>query len=81
MDPDAGLTTPNLAESETNRQFIHSAHKVVVVADHTKWGTQGMSTIAGFEDADEVISDAGLSSDARRILQESVSRLRIANAG
>jgi DeoR family glycerol-3-phosphate regulon repressor len=48
------------------------------VADHTKWGTQGMSTIAALEEADEVISDAGLSADARRILQESVSRLRIA---
>ena len=38
-------------------------------------------TIAGFEEADEVISDAGLSGDARRLLQESVSRLRIVSAG
>src|SRR5699024_513622 len=30
MHPDAGLSTPNLAESETNKQFLHSARRVVV---------------------------------------------------
>lgn len=78
MDPDAGFTTPNLLEAETDRAFVAASRKLVVLADHTKWGTQGMSTIAALEEADEVISDAGLSADARRILGESVSRLRIA---
>ncbi|WP_285245021.1 DeoR/GlpR family DNA-binding transcription regulator [Pseudarthrobacter sp. fls2-241-R2A-127] len=78
MDPEAGFTTPNLLEAETDRAFVTASRKLVVLADHTKWGTQGMSTIAALEEADEVISDAGLSADARRILQESVSRLRIA---
>ncbi|MDP9888779.1 DeoR/GlpR family DNA-binding transcription regulator [Pseudarthrobacter enclensis] len=78
MDPDAGFTTPNLLEAETDRAFVAASRKLVVLADHTKWGTQGMSTIAALEEADEVISDAGLSADARRILEESVSRLRIA---
>ncbi|MDR6508878.1 DeoR/GlpR family DNA-binding transcription regulator [Arthrobacter oryzae] len=81
MDPDAGFTTPNLLEAETDKAFVAASRKVVVLADHTKWGTQGMSTIAEFEEADEVISDAGLSGDARRLLEESVSRLRIVSAG
>src|SRR5579862_10054217 len=38
FDADAGLTTPNLAEAETNRTFIRVARRVVVLADHTKWG-------------------------------------------
>ncbi len=35
---EAGLSTPNLAEAETNRRLVQSARRVVVVADHTKWG-------------------------------------------
>lgn len=78
MDAEAGFTTPNLLEAETNRAFMESARKVVVLADHTKWGTLGISTIAKLEEADEVISDSGLGMDAQRSLQERVSRLRIA---
>lgn len=67
MDPDAGLTTPNLAESETNRQFIHTAHKVAVVADHTKWGVIGLSSFAEMREADVLVTDSGLNLDARRV--------------
>ena len=81
MDPEAGFTTPNLLEAETDRAFVAASRKVVVVADHTKWGTQGMSTIAGLEEADEVISDPGLGAEARRILQERVGRLRLVSSG
>jgi DeoR family glycerol-3-phosphate regulon repressor len=77
MDADAGYTTPNLLEAETNRAFIAASRKVVVLADHTKWGTQGISTIAKLEEADEVICDAGLSPDAQRILRDRVGRLRL----
>jgi DeoR family fructose operon transcriptional repressor len=54
---------------------------VVVLADHTKWGTFGISTIAALEEADELISDEGLPGEARRILSEQVGRLRLAGAG
>ncbi|HKS00199.1 MAG TPA: DeoR/GlpR family DNA-binding transcription regulator [Arthrobacter sp.] len=77
MDAESGYTTPNLLEAETNRAFIAASRKVVVLADHTKWGTQGISTIAKLEEADEVICDAGLSPDAQRILRDRVGRLRL----
>jgi DeoR family glycerol-3-phosphate regulon repressor len=77
MDADAGFTTPNLLEAETDRAFVSAAWKVVVLADHTKWGTLGISTIAALEAADEVISDTGLGTEARRLLGER-TRLRIA---
>lgn len=80
MDAQAGFTTPNLLEAETDRAFVAAARKVVVLADHTKWGTLGISTIAALDEADEVISDSGLSAEAQRSLQEQVSRLRIAAA-
>jgi DeoR family fructose operon transcriptional repressor len=78
MDAQAGFTTPNLLEAETDRAFVAAARKVVVLADHSKWGTLGISTIAALDEADEVISDSGLSAEAQRSLQEQVSRLRIA---
>jgi DeoR family fructose operon transcriptional repressor len=77
MDADAGFTTPNLLEAETDRAFVAASRKVVVLADHTKWGLLGISTIASLADADEVISDAGLGADAQRILGEQIGKVRI----
>jgi DeoR family fructose operon transcriptional repressor len=78
MDAAAGFTTPNLLEAETDRAFVAAARKTVVLADHTKWGLLGISSIASLEEVDEVISDSGLGSEAQRILQERVGRLRLA---
>jgi DeoR/GlpR family transcriptional regulator of sugar metabolism len=77
MDPDAGLTTPNLAESETNQQFIHSAHKVVAVADHTKWGVIGLSSFADLRDVDVLVTDSGLDPSARSVAADLVGQLVI----
>ncbi len=78
VDAEAGFTTPNVLEAETNRAFVATARRVVVLADHTKWGTLGISSFAGLEDADELISDDRLPGEARRILGERVGRLRLA---
>ncbi len=50
----------------------------MVLADHTKWGVIGMSTIANLGDADMLISDSGLSAEARETLGAHVRELRIA---
>ncbi|WP_427173522.1 DeoR/GlpR family DNA-binding transcription regulator [Arthrobacter sp. 92] len=78
VDAEAGFSTPNLLEAETDRAFVAAARKVVVLADHTKWGTLGLTTIAKLEDADELISDDQLGPEAQRILREHVGRLRMA---
>src|SRR5690606_21478142 len=46
LDPDAGLTTPNLLEAETDRALIAAAGRTVVLADHTKWSRVGLGRIA-----------------------------------
>ena len=78
MDPHAGLTTPNLAESETNRAFIRGARQVVLLADHTKWGTVGLSSFADLDEADVLITDPGLSDDARATASEHIDRVIVA---
>jgi DeoR/GlpR family transcriptional regulator of sugar metabolism len=75
---EAGLSTPNLAEAETNRQFVQSARRVVVVADHTKWGTVGLSSFATLDDVDTFVTDAGLSPGAREEIAESLHGLVVA---
>ncbi|AYG04719.1 DeoR/GlpR family DNA-binding transcription regulator [Gryllotalpicola protaetiae] len=81
MDPDFGFTTPNLLEAETNRAFIRAARRVAVLADHTKWGTVGMTTIADLGEPEVVITDDGMPAEARRELAEHVRELRIAPLG
>ncbi|WP_030975038.1 DeoR/GlpR family DNA-binding transcription regulator [Streptomyces sp. NRRL S-1824] len=77
---EAGLSTPNLAEAETNRRFVHSARRVVVVADHTKWGTVGLSSFATLEQVDTLVTDSGLSAQAREEIEEHLPGLVVAGA-
>ena len=80
MDDRGGFTTPNLLEAETNRALLRSAQQLVVVADHTKWGIVGLSTIAELGQADVLVTDDGLPEDARATLAEHVGELMVAEA-
>ncbi len=73
IDPDAGLTTPNLGEAETNRKLLGTARSVVVLADHTKYGEIGAHLFAEFDRIDRLITDAGLSAADRRRLADVVT--------
>ncbi|KUJ68153.1 cytochrome C [Streptomyces albus subsp. albus] len=75
---EAGLSTPNLAEAETNRQFVRSARRVVVLADHTKWGTVGLSSFASLDQVDTMVTDAGLPERARAEIAEHLPQLIVA---
>ncbi|MFQ6147826.1 DeoR/GlpR family DNA-binding transcription regulator [Streptomyces seoulensis] len=78
ISAEAGLSTPNLAEAETNRRLVQSARRVVVVADHTKWGVVGLSSFAALERIDTLVTDAGLPPEARAEISE---HLRLVVAG
>jgi DeoR/GlpR family transcriptional regulator of sugar metabolism len=78
MSARAGFTTPNLLEAETDRELVACAHRLVVPADHTKWGTVGISTIARLSEAHVVISDPGLPEEAREELSAQAGELIIA---
>ena len=59
IDAKAGLTTPNIAEAETNRVMVAGARRVVVVADSSKLGQVTLATFAGCDEVDELITDTG----------------------
>lgn len=78
IDPEAGLTTPNVAEAETNRMMMSHARKVVVVADHTKWRNVGLCSICPLDIVDVLVMDDGIEDDARSIIEERVGELVVA---
>ena len=79
IDPVAGLTTPNLAEAQTNRAFMQAARTVTVVADHTKWGVIALSSFADLADVDMLITDSGLPPQARAQATDLIGELLIAD--
>lgn len=74
----AGFTTPNLTESETDRALVQAGQRLIVVADHTKWGIVGISTIAELGDADVLVTDSRLGEHARGLLAAEVDELILA---
>jgi DeoR/GlpR family transcriptional regulator of sugar metabolism len=80
IDPSAGLTTPNLAEAETNRALVGCAGRVVAVVDHSKWGVVSLSSFAALSAVDTLVTDAGLPEQDRRAARDRVRELVIAGA-
>ncbi|HUH07832.1 MAG TPA: DeoR/GlpR family DNA-binding transcription regulator [Egibacteraceae bacterium] len=78
VDPQAGFTTPNLMEAESDRALVAAARRLIVVADSSKWRVIGLSSIARLDEADVLVSDDGLDEDARAVLREHVGQLVIA---
>lgn len=58
IDLTAGYTTPVLAEVEVNAAMIRKASRVVLVADHSKFGRVTLATFAPIEAAHVLITDA-----------------------
>jgi DeoR/GlpR family transcriptional regulator of sugar metabolism len=75
LDPEVGLSTPNLAEAETNRALIKVARRVVVLADHTKWGVVSLASFAPVEKINVLVTDVLLPSDAHAALDGRVGEI------
>ncbi|RAJ56110.1 DeoR family transcriptional regulator [Streptomyces sp. Amel2xB2] len=78
ISAEAGLSTPNLAEAETNRRLVGSARRVVVVADHTKWGKVGLSSFASLAQVHTFVTDGRLPQRARERVREHIRELVVA---
>jgi DeoR/GlpR family transcriptional regulator of sugar metabolism len=75
LDPEVGLSTPNLAEAETNRALIKVARRVVVLADHTKWGVVSLASFAPVEKINVLVTDVLLPADAHAALAGRVGEI------
>lgn len=69
IDPDAGLTTPNLTEAETKRRMIQSAKQVILVTDHSKFGKVSFAKVAELSDIHHCIVDDELPAQSVRAME------------
>jgi DeoR family transcriptional regulator, aga operon transcriptional repressor len=58
-DAEAGLTTHDEIEAQTNAALLARARHVIVVADSSKLGRVHLARIAGLDQVDELITDPG----------------------
>jgi DeoR/GlpR family transcriptional regulator of sugar metabolism len=77
MDINGGYSSPNLLEAETNRAVRERARRLIMLADHTKWGEVGFSTFANLSDADLLVTDDLLPAEAIEALQRHVSEVAV----
>jgi DeoR family transcriptional regulator, fructose operon transcriptional repressor len=70
-----GLTTPDPAEAAVKRAMIRAARRVVVLADHTKFDDDTLMRFGSLDEVDTVITDAGLSDEATKRLEEAGPRV------
>jgi DeoR/GlpR family transcriptional regulator of sugar metabolism len=75
MDEQSGFTSPNLNEAETDRALLQAGRRLVVVADHSKWGIVGLSSIARLDQAHVLITDDGIDPVARGVIEGQVGSL------
>lgn len=78
IDVEAGLTTPNLAEAQTNQALIGSGGRLVVLADHTKFGRVGLTTIVPLERVDTLITDSAADPEEVARVREHIEDMRVA---
>jgi len=64
-----GLTTADRAEAAAKRAMINAARRRVVLADHTKVGSDHFATFGQLEDVDVVITDTGLDEESAAELE------------
>ena len=56
LDPNEGISTPNIQEAAIDQALIEQAARVVVVMDHTKWGVRALARIAPISQIHAVIT-------------------------
>ena len=79
VHPDAGLTTPNIAEAETDRCLVDAAQKVVVVADHSKLGVVALARIVPLSRVDVFVTDEQAPAEMLREIELAGVRVIVAS--
>ena len=65
-----GLSDNNAMVVESLRAMMKAAQRVIIVADHTKFGRNAMIRVAGFNEIHQIISDRDLEPKYRQMLDE-----------
>ena len=80
VDVQKGVTTPSLIEAQTKRSMLPRATRVILVADHTKFGRVTFSRICGLDQVHDVVTDDGLPQSIAHAVADAGPRLHLASA-
>ena len=75
---EAGFSNNNTLLVGSERKMIEVARKVIIVADHSKFGRSAMVHLAPLDVADVVVSDSALTSECRSMLEAASIDVRLA---
>lgn len=81
VDIDKGVTTPSLIEAQTKRTMVARATRVILVADHTKFGRVTFSRICGLDQVHDVVTDDRLPAAMANAVAEAGPKVHVAPAG
>lgn len=70
IDLEYGLTTTSSMEASLNKEMIKAAHKIIVLADSSKFNKKGFGRICGLDEVDQIITDDGIDEKTKNRLVE-----------
>lgn len=70
FDVDTGLTDISLDVARVKAAMIRSARRIILLADSSKWGLSTFAKIAPLAEIDVLITDDGLSEEARKAIRQ-----------
>ncbi len=69
VSPEYGLTDYNPGEIQVKRQMMKCAKKVIVLADHSKFGRVAPLKIANLTSVHQIVTDDGITEADRRVIE------------
>jgi DeoR family fructose operon transcriptional repressor len=66
----AGISDPDIRETQVKQAMMKVAHEVILIADSSKWNHTAFVRVAEMKAVDTIISDDGLPEDAIQSLKE-----------
>ena len=74
-----GFFNNNMLLVGTERAMMQAADEVIIVADHTKWGSSSLTHLCRLNEVQKVISDAGLNDYWRKVVLDAGIELQVAD--
>jgi DeoR family ulaG and ulaABCDEF operon transcriptional repressor len=75
---DGALYNQNLLLVEAEKKMMEQAQEVILLADSSKFGQQALVRLCGLNEVDVVVSDAEISNEHRRQIEDAGCQLIIA---
>jgi DeoR family transcriptional regulator, fructose operon transcriptional repressor len=80
VEIEKGVTTPSLIEAQTKRTMVARATRVILVADHTKFGRVTFGRICGVDQLHDVVTDDRLPPPAVKSIAQLGVKVHLASA-